>query len=116
MLEEVKKHCDHLIVGLHTDPTIDRPEKNKPIQTLIERQIQVRGCKYVDEIIVYETEKDLKTILKTLPIDVRFIGQEYALEDFTGKKLCKKKRIRVLFNKRMHDFSSSELRERIKNV
>ena len=116
MLEEVKKHCDHLIVGLHVDPTIDRPKKNKPVQTLIERQIQVRGCKYVDEIIVYETEKDLKTILKTLPIDVRFVGQEYTLENFTGKKLCKKKRIKILYNKRMHDFSSSEVRERIKNV
>jgi glycerol-3-phosphate cytidylyltransferase len=116
MLEEVSKHCDHLIVGLQIDPTIDRPEKNKPVQTLIERQIQVRGCKYVDEIIVYETEKDLKTILKTLPIDVRFVGQEYALEGFTGQKICKKKRIKILYNTRMHDFSSSELRKRIKDA
>ena len=116
MLEEVKKHCEHLIVGLQTDPSIDRPEKNKPIQSLIERQIQLRACKFVDEIIVYETEKDLKTILKTIPIDVRFVGQEYTLENFTGKKLCKKKGIRIRYNKRMHDFSSSELRERIKNV
>ena len=116
MLEEVKKHCEHLIVGLQIDPSIDRPEKNKPVQSLIERQIQLRGCKFVDEIIVYETEEDLKTILKTMPIDVRFVGQEYTLESFTGKKLCKKKGIRIRYNKRMHDFSSSELRERIKNV
>ena len=115
MLEEAKQHCDHLIVGLQVDPSKDRDDKNKPVQSLIERQIQLRGCKFVDEIIVYKTEKDLKTILKTLPINIRFLGSEYVIESFTGRGICKKKGIRIHFNKRLHDFSSSELRERIKN-
>ena len=116
MLEEAKQHCEHLIVGLQIDPSKDREDKNKPVQSLLERQMQVRACKFVDEIIVYETEKDLKTILKTLPINIRFIGSEYIIEGFTGRGICKKKGIRIHFNKRLHDFSSSELRERIKNV
>ena len=115
MLEEAKQYCDHLIVGLQVDPSKDRDDKNKPIQSLIERQIQLRGCKFVDEIIVYKTEKDLKTILKTLPINIRFLGSEYVIENFTGRGICKKKGIKIHFNKRLHDFSSSELRERIKN-
>ena len=116
MLEEAKNNCEHLIVGLQIDPSLERDGKNKPIQSIVERQIQLRACKYVDEIIVYKTEKDLKTILKTLPINIRFIGEEYTIENFTGKKLCKEKRIRIYYNKRKHKFSSSELRERIKNV
>jgi len=116
MLEEAKNYCEHLMVGLQIDPSVEREEKNKPIQSLIERQIQLRACKYVDEIIVYETEKDLKTILKTLPINVRFLGKEYAIESFTGRGICKKKGIGIHFNHRLHDFSTSELRERIKNV
>ena len=116
MLEEAKNNCEHLIVGLQIDPSLERDGKSKPIQSLIERQIQLRGCKYVDEIIVYDTEKDLKTILKTLPINIRFVGEEYTIENFTGKKLCKEKRIRIYYNKRRHKFSSSELRERIKDV
>ena len=90
MLEEAKQHCDHLIVGLQVDPSKDRDDKNKPVQSLIERQIQLRGCKFVDEIIVYKTEKDLKTILKTLPINIRFLGSEYVIESFTGRGICKK--------------------------
>jgi len=116
MLEEVKNYCEHLIVGLQVDPSMEREEKNKPIQSLLERQIQLRACKYVDEIIVYETEQDLKTILKTLPINIRFLGKEYTIDGFTGRGICKKKGIRIHFNHRLHDFSSSELRERIKNV
>ena len=116
MLEEAKNNCEHLIVGLQIDPSLERDGKSKPIQSLVERQIQLRACKYVDEIIVYKTEKDLKTILKTLPINIRFIGEEYTIENFTGKKLCKEKRIRIYYNKRKHKFSSSELRQRIKDV
>ena len=116
MLEEAKNNCEHLIVGLQIDPSLERDGKSKPIQSLVERQIQLRACKYVDEIIVYKTEKDLKTILKTLPINIRFIGEEYTIENFTGKKLCKEKRIRIYYNKRRHKFSSSELKERIKDV
>jgi len=116
MLEEAKNNCEHLIVGLQIDPSLERDGKSKPIQSIVERQIQLRACKYVDEIIVYKTEKDLKTILKTLPINIRFVGEEYTIENFTAKKLCKEKRIRIYYNKRRHKFSSSELRERIKNV
>tara|TARA_Y100000389_G_scaffold204486_1_gene257329 strand:+ start:7434 stop:7820 length:387 start_codon:yes stop_codon:yes gene_type:complete len=109
MLEEAKKQCDHLIVGIQTDPTIDRPEKNKPIQSLIERQIQVRGCKFVDETIVYETEDDLIILLQTLPIDVRILGNEYQHKSYTGKGI-----VNAYYNRRDHKFSSSELRSRLK--
>ena len=108
MLEEAKKQCDHLIVGIQTDPTIDRAEKNKPIQSLIERQLQVRACKFVDETIVYETEVDLITLLQTLPIDVRILGVEYKDKDYTGKDI-----VNAYYNKRSHSFSSSELRKRM---
>jgi len=113
MLEEAKKHCSYLIVGLQTDPALDRPEKNKPIQSLLERQLQLRACKYVDEIIVYETENDLETLLMTLPIDIRFIGQEYVNKDYTGKGICQSRGIEIFYNSRLHKFSSSELRKRI---
>ena len=84
MLAEVKNHCDYLIAGIQTDPTIDRPNtKNKPVQSIVERQIQVSACRFVDEIVVYQTEKDLEDILLTLPIDVRILGIEYADKDFT---------------------------------
>ena len=108
MLEEAKKQCEHLIVGIQTDPTIDRPEKNKPIQSLIERQLQVRACKFVDETIVYETEADLIILLQTLPIDVRILGVEYKDKDYTGKGI-----VNAYYNKRSHSFSSSELRQRM---
>ena len=108
MLEEAKKQCDHLIVGIQTDPTIDRPEKNKPIQSLIERQLQVRACKFVDETIVYKTEADLIILLQTLPIDVRILGIEYKDKDYSGKGI-----VNTYYNKRSHSFSSSELRQRM---
>jgi len=108
MLREAKMVCDHLIVGIQTDPTIDRPDKNSPVQSIIERQIQVSSCKYVDEIIVYTTENELFTILKTLPIDVRIVGEEYRDKDFTGKDL-----ITVHYNKRAHSYSSTDLRTRV---
>lgn len=113
MLEEAKQQCDWLIVGLQADPSVDRPEKNKPIQSLTERQIQVRACKYVDEIIVYSTELELLEILCMLPIDVRILGSEYENKNFTGHHL---KHMRYYFNKRDHGFSTSELRKRIANA
>jgi glycerol-3-phosphate cytidylyltransferase len=112
MLKEAKTQCDHLIVGLQTDPTIDRPQKNKPIQSILERYIQLEACKYVDEIVVYATEKDLIDILKTYPIDVRIIGEEYCDKSFTGDDLD----IELYFNRRQHSFSTTELRERIKSA
>ncbi len=114
MLSEAKNHCDYLIVGLQTDPTIDRPDsKNPPVQSILERQIQVSACRFVDEIVVYQTEKDLQDILLTLPIDVRILGVEYANKDFTGKDICFDRGIELVFNSRDHSFSSSNLRERV---
>ena len=115
MLKDAKEECDYLIVGLQTDPTIDRPEKNKPIQTLVERSIQLKAVKYVDEVIPYETEKDLEDILQMYNISVRIIGEEYQGKNFTGKEICVKKHIKIVYNKREHRFSSTDLRERIKN-
>ena len=114
MLAEAKNHCDYLIVGLQTDPTIDRPDtKNKPVQTIVERQIQVSACRFVDEIITYQTEKDLEDILLTLPIDVRILGVEYMEKEFTGRAICEKRGIELVFNSRDHSFSSSSLRKRV---
>ncbi len=113
MLEEAKTQCDWLIVGVQTDPTIDRPTKNKPVQSLIERQLQVRACKFVDETIVYATEADLLALLCMLPIDVRILGEEYEGKPFTGSHL---KHMRYYFNKRSHGYSSSELRKRVANT
>lgn len=114
MLAEAKLHCDYLIVGLQNDPTLDRPDtKNSPIQTLLERQLQVSSCKFVDEVVVYNTEKDLEDILLTLPIDVRILGVEYRDKDFTGKDICTKRGIELVFNGRDHSFSSSSLRKRV---
>ena len=101
------------MVGLQTDPTLDRPEKNKPIQSVFERYVQLEGCKYIDEIIPYATEKDLEDILLTYKIDVRFIGEEYRDIEFTGKKICVDKSINIHYNKRQHSFSTSGLRKRI---
>ena len=109
MLQEARTQCDYLIVGLQTDPTIDRPEKNKPVQTLLERFIQVKACKYVDEIVPYSTEKELMDILTSFPIDVRIIGEEYRDKQFTGFNLP----ISVYFNSRQHSFSTTELRQRV---
>ena len=113
MLKEARSNCDYLMVGLQTDPTIDRPEKNKPIQSVFERYVQLEGCKYIDEIIPYETEKDLEDILLTYDIQKRFIGEEYRQIDFTGKQLCVDKGIELYYNKRQHSFSTSGLRKRI---
>ena len=113
MLKEARANCDHLMVGLQTDPTADRPEKNKPIQSVFERYVQLEGCKYVDQIIPYSTEKELEDILLTYKIDVRFIGEEYKQNEFTGKQLCVDKGIELYYNKRQHSFSSTNLRTRI---
>ena len=109
MLEEAKKQCDYLIVGLQTDPTIDRPQKNKPVQSVFERFVQLDACRHVDQIIVYATEKELRDILLSYPIDVRILGQEYEGKQFTGNDLD----IPCYFNKRRHSFSTSELRQRV---
>ena len=113
MLQEAKTQCDYLIVGLQTDPTIDRPEKNKPIQSVFERYMQLKACKYIDEIVPYATEKDVEDILLTYAIDVRIIGQDYMELDFTGKDLCAWKGIDIYYNRRQHSFSTSELRNRV---
>jgi glycerol-3-phosphate cytidylyltransferase len=113
MLREAREQCDYLIVGLQTDPTIDRPKKNKPVQTVVERYTQLKGVRYVDEIIPYATESDLEDILTMYHIDVRILGEEYREHDFTGKDICKKRSIQLYFNKRDHRFSSSDLRKRV---
>lgn len=114
MLSEAKSHCDYLIAALQTDPTIDRPDtKNKPVQSVVERQIQLQAVRYVDEIVVYQTEKDLEDILLTLPIDVRILGVEYLGKEFTGKDICEHRKIDLIYNNRDHSFSSSNLRKRV---
>lgn len=113
MLKEAKAHCDYLIVGLQTDPTIDRPEKNKPIQSIFERFVQLQACKYVDEIVIYATEKDLVDIIRSYPINVRILGVEYMDKDFTGRKECQELDIEILYNTRNHSFSTTELRQRV---
>jgi glycerol-3-phosphate cytidylyltransferase len=114
MLREAKEQCDYLICGLQIDPSVDRASKNKPIQSIVERYVQLSAVKYVDEIIPYYYEKDLTDIIKTYSIDVRILGEEYKDVDFTGRELCDRLGIRLHFNKRNHDFSSSELRKRMK--
>jgi glycerol-3-phosphate cytidylyltransferase len=116
MLEEAKSVCNYLIVGLQLDPSIDRHKKNSPTQSIIERYIQLKGCKYVDEIIPYVTEQDLEDILKSYNIDIRIIGCEYKDKHFTGKDYCKKKDIEIYYNKRDHRFSSTNLRMNVKNI
>ena len=113
MLREAKAQCDYLICGLQVDPNIDRPEKNRPVQTVVERYTQLSAVKYVDEIIPYVTEKDLTDILEMYKIDVRILGDEYKDKDFTGRELCDRLGIDLYFNRRNHRFSSSELRKRI---
>lgn len=114
MLSEAKNHCDYLICGLQTDPTIDRPDtKNKPIQSVVERQIQLAACRYVDEVVVYSTEQDLIDLILILPIDVRVLGVEYEDTNFTGRNEGTGRGINHVFNKRDHSFSSSSLRKRV---
>ena len=114
MLEEAKEHCDFLIVALQTDPTIDRPEKNKPKQSIVERYIQVDACKYVDQIVPYTTEEDLENIFKSFKLDVRIIGEEYKKKPFTAKHICETKGIEIIYNSRGHGWSSTNLRKRLK--
>jgi|TARA_R110000803_G_scaffold25160_1_gene60141 glycerol-3-phosphate cytidylyltransferase len=111
MLREAKEHCDYLIVGLQIDPSLDRPEKNPPIQTIVERYSQLKAVRYVDEIIPYKTEQDLEDILELYTIDVRVLGEEYRDKDFTGKDICRKRDIDLHFNRRDHRFSSTLLRQ-----
>ena len=114
MLSEAKNHCDYLICGLQTDPTIDRPDtKNKPVQSIVERQIQLAACRYVDEVVVYQTEQDLVDLLLILPLDVRILGVEYQDKDFTGRWEGEARGIEIVFNGRDHSFSSSSLRKRV---
>ena len=112
MLKECRAQCDFLVVGLHTDPTLDRPEKHKPVESVEERMIRLQGCKYVDKIITYDTEADLYNLLKELRPDVRFVGADWKDKPFTGHDLP----IRTIFNSRSHSYSSSNLRKRIENA
>jgi glycerol-3-phosphate cytidylyltransferase len=115
MLREAKDQCDYLIVGLQVDPSLDRPGKNAPIQTIIERYSQLRAVSYVDEIIPYGTEQDLEDILELYTIHVRILGDEYRDKEFTGRDICRKRDIELFFNNRDHRFSSSDLRDRVSN-
>jgi len=116
MLREAKEQCDYLVCGLQVDPSRDRPEKNAPVQTLVERWTQLQGVKYVDEIIPYQTETDLEDILKLFNIDIRVIGEEYKDGKFTGRATCAARGIEIYFNKRDHRFSTSDLRVRVKDA
>lgn len=113
MLEDAKRQCDYLICGLQTDPTIDRPEKNQPVQSVVERYIQLKACSYVDEVIPYATEQDLEDVLRSFKIDVRILGDEYKEKNFTGRQYCEEKDIKLYYNCRDHRFSSSGLRKEV---
>lgn len=113
MLREAKEQCDYLMVGLQMDPSVDRKEKNAPVQTIVERYTQLKGVEYVDEIIPYGTEKDLEDILSMYPIDVRILGEEYKDKTFTGRAICASRGIELYYNKRDHRFSTSDLRNRV---
>jgi glycerol-3-phosphate cytidylyltransferase len=113
MLSEAKNHCDYLIAGLQNNAKWDRPEKNEPVQSIVERQIQLSATRYVDEIVIYNTEKDLEDLLLILPIDVRILGVEYESKEFTGKAICQQRNIEIVYNGRDHSFSSSSLRKRV---
>ena len=115
MLKEAKQHCDYLICGLHVDPQVERPEKNSPVQSVVERYLQLSAVKYVDEIVPYNLEKDLADILLTFPINIRIIGADYKGTDFSGKQLCIDNNIEIYYNSRSHNFSSSSLRKRVFN-
>ena len=115
MLKEAKQQCDYLIVALQLDPSIERSNKNTPSQSIIERYIQLKGSKYVDEIIPYVLEQDVEDILQLFKIDVRIIGEEYKKVEFTGKEYCINKGIEIYYNSRKHRFSSSEIKTRINN-
>jgi glycerol-3-phosphate cytidylyltransferase len=116
MLREAKTVCDYLICGLQVDPSVDRSNKNSPVQSLVERWTQLQGVKYVDEIIPYQTEQDLEDILQMFHFDVRILGEEYKRDTFTGRSICSARNIELYYNKRDHRFSSSELRTRLSNI
>jgi glycerol-3-phosphate cytidylyltransferase len=116
MLRDAKAHCDYLICGLQVDPSIDRENKNSPVQTIVERYSQLNAVGYVDEIIPYVTEQDLEDILAMYQIDLRILGDEYRDKDFTGKDICRKRGIQLYFNERSHRFSSSDLRDRVRTI
>lgn len=116
MLAEAKSVCDYLICGLHVDPQVERPNKNQPIQSVVERYIQLSSVQYVDEVIPYNLEKDLHDVLLTYPIDVRIIGADYKDTEFSGKGICLTKGIEIYYNERLHNFSSTELRQRIQQA
>jgi glycerol-3-phosphate cytidylyltransferase len=114
MLKIEKQHCDYLIVAIQSDPTIDRPDtKNKPVQSLYERFVEVSSCKYVDEVLVYETEQDLENLFKTQKINIRFLGDEYKTKPFTAKQYCLDNGIELFYHERQHPYSSSSLRSRV---
>jgi len=113
MLEDAKGECDYLICALQTDPSVDRPEKNKPIQSLYERYIQLRAVRWVDDIIPYTTEEELLQLTEIIHPDVRIIGEEYKEKDFTGKDYCQKNGINIYYNRRQHALSTSDLRKRV---
>ncbi len=115
MLAEAKQHCDYLIVALQDDPSVDREEKNKPIQSIFERQLQLSAVRFVDDIVIYNTERDLLDVLKSLPIDVRIIGSDYIDKEFTGKQYCVDNEIDIVYNSRDHSFSTSDLRKRVQS-
>ena len=116
MLEEAKRHCDYLIAALQVDPTFDRESKNKPIQSIVERQIQLAAVKYVDEIVMYSTESELEDLFLTLPLNVRILGTEYRDKEFTAKQICLDRNIELFYNVRNHSFSSTSLRKRIQQM
>lgn len=113
MLEEAKSHCDWLIAALQSNPQLDRAAKNRPVQSIVERQIQLRGCRFVDEVWVYDTERELEDLLNILPIDVRILGEEYRGRPFTGHGICQARGIEIVFNGRRHGYSSTSLRQRV---
>ena len=113
MLREAKEQCDYLLVGLQMDPSIDRAEKNAPVQSIVERYTQLKGVRYVDEIIPYQTEADLEDILGMYHIDVSVLGEEYRDKTFTGRAICLRRGIELYYNKREHRFSTSDLRKRV---
>lgn len=113
MLRQAREKCDYLIVGLQNDPSLDRVGKNKPVQSIVERYVQLAGCRFVDEIIPYNTERDLEDLLSILSIDIRIVGEEYKDKFLTGRDICVRRGIEIFYNKREHRFSSSELRNRL---
>jgi glycerol-3-phosphate cytidylyltransferase len=113
MLADCRDRCDYLIVGLHTDPSVERANKNKPLQSTFERYVQLSACRYVDQVIPYDTEKDLRNILASININIRFIGADHLRDQPTGEDVCKLRNIEIFFNERYHDFSSTELRKRL---